>query len=212
MCRCRQRSGEAQPACGSFENLGRIRRHAGRVAPGQIAQALFTCQIECRISIRHGRRETKVRIPFNGSRGVAMAHCLAPLIFVATTALTRADATDDYVRSQMDKKRIPGLSLAVIRNGHVVKEAAYGKASLELNVPVTLNTSFPLASMTKIFTAAAIMQIVEERKIQLDEPVSQILNGLPAQWSAVTVRHCLAHTSGLPDVLTDDVNAINCER
>jgi CubicO group peptidase (beta-lactamase class C family) len=95
----------------------------------------------------------------------------------------------------------------VIRNGRVVKEAAYGKASLELNVPVTPDTSFPLASMTKIFTATAIMQLVEEGKISLDEPVSQILSELPTPWSAVTIRHCLSHTSGLPDVLTDDVNA-----
>jgi CubicO group peptidase (beta-lactamase class C family) len=95
---------------------------------------------------------------------------LAPFILVATVSVTRADATDDYVRSQMVKKRIPGLSLAVIRNGRVVKEAAYGKASLELNVPVTLDTSFPLASMTKIFTATAIMQLVEEGKISLGEP------------------------------------------
>lgn len=134
------------------------------------------------------------------------ALCLASLILMSAPAVARADATDDYVRSQMAKKRIPGLSLAVIRDGRVVKEAAYGKASLELNVPVTLDTSFPLASMTKIFTAAAVMQLVEDGKITLDEPVAQVLNQLPTQWSAVTIRHCLSHTSGLPDVLTDDVN------
>src|ERR1700733_2724129 len=60
--------------------------------------------------------------------------------------------------------------------------------------------------MTKIFTAAAVMQLVQEGRISLDEPVTQILTQLPTQWSAVTIRHCLSHTSGLPDVLTDDVN------
>ena len=138
---------------------------------------------------------------------IAMALSLIAFVLLATVSVARADGTDDYVRSQMEKKRIPGLSLAVIRNGHVVKEAAYGKASLELNVPVTLETSFPLASMTKIFTAVAVMELVEEGKISLDEPISQLLAQLPSQWSAVTVRHCLSHTSGLPDVLTDDVNA-----
>jgi D-alanyl-D-alanine carboxypeptidase len=137
---------------------------------------------------------------------MATALSLAPFILITTVAVTRADATDDYVYTQMENKKIPGLSLAVIRDGHVVKEAAYGKASLELNVPTTLDTSYPLASMTKIFTAAAIMQLVEEGRISLDEPVTQILTQLPIQWSAVTVRHCLSHTSGLPDVLTDDVN------
>jgi CubicO group peptidase (beta-lactamase class C family) len=124
----------------------------------------------------------------------------------ASSTVAYADATDDYVRGRMAEKHIPGLALAVLRDGKVVKEAAYGKASLELNVPITLDTSFPLASMTKTFTAAAIMQLVEEGRISLDEPVIQILTGLPPQWSAVTIRHCLSHTSGLPDVLTDDIN------
>jgi CubicO group peptidase (beta-lactamase class C family) len=137
---------------------------------------------------------------------MAAALWLASFVLTTAVAVTHADVTDDYVHSQMEKKKIPGLSLAVIRNGRVIKEAAYGKASLELNVPITLDTSFPLASMTKIFTAAAVMQLVEEGKISLDEPVTQILTELPPQWSAVTVRHCLSHTSGLPDVLTDDVN------
>jgi len=137
---------------------------------------------------------------------MAAALGLAPFILLTTVTVTRADATDDYVHRQMENKKIPGLVLAVIRDGHVVKEAAYGKASLELNVPTTLDTSFSLASMTKIFTAAAIMQLVQEGRISLDEPVTQILTQLPAQWSAVTIRHCLSHTSGLPDVLTDDVN------
>jgi len=130
-----------------------------------------------------------------------------PLVVVVAVGVVRADATDDYVHRQMEEKKIPGLSLAVIRNGRVVKEAAYGKASIELNVPVTLDTSFPLASMTKIFTASAVMQLVQEGRISLDEPVIQILPQLPSTWSAVTIRHCLSHTSGLPDVLTDDVNA-----
>jgi D-alanyl-D-alanine carboxypeptidase len=138
---------------------------------------------------------------------MAAALRLAPFILVTTVGVTRADATDDYVHRQMEKKKIPGLTIAVIRDGHVVKEAAYGKASLELNVPTTLDTSFHLASMTKIFTAAAIMQLVQEGRISLDEPVTQILAQLSTQWSAVTIRHCLSHTSGLPDVLTDDVNA-----
>jgi D-alanyl-D-alanine carboxypeptidase len=137
----------------------------------------------------------------------AAALWLAPIILITTVSVTRADATDDYVHRQMEKRRIPGLVIAVIRDGHVVKEAAYGKASLELNVPATLDTTFHLASMTKIFTAAATMQLVEEGRISLDEPVTQILSQLPMQWSAVTIRQCLSHTSGLPDVLTDDVNA-----
>jgi D-alanyl-D-alanine carboxypeptidase len=138
----------------------------------------------------------------------AAALWLAPFILITTVSVTRADATDDYVHRQMEKRKIPGLVIAVIRDGHVIKEVAYGKASLELNVPTTLDTSYTLASMTKIFTAAAVMQLVQEGRISLDEPITQILTQLPSQWSAVTIRHCLSHTSGLPDVITDDINVL----
>ena len=127
----------------------------------------------------------------------------------AATASTeaRADPVDDYIAVKMAEKSIPGLALAVIRNDRVIKEKAYGYASLELKVPVTLDTSFPLASTTKIVTAAAIMQMVEQGKITLDEPVSRIVPGLPATWSKVTVRHCLSHTTGLPYATEDEINA-----
>ena len=131
---------------------------------------------------------------------------LAPFILISTVSVTRADATDDYVHRQMEEKKIPGLALAVIRDGRVVKEAAYGKASLELNVPMTLDTSFYWQSIAKVFTAAAIMQLVEEGRLSLDEPVTQILTQLPSQWAAVTIRQCLSHTSGLPDLFTDALN------
>jgi CubicO group peptidase (beta-lactamase class C family) len=108
---------------------------------------------------------------------MATALWLAPCVLLTAVTVTHADTTDDYVHSQMAKKKIPGLSVAVIRDGHVVKEAAYGKASLELNVPATLDTSYPLASMTKIFTAAAVMQLVQEERISLYEPVMRFNSG-----------------------------------
>jgi D-alanyl-D-alanine carboxypeptidase len=137
---------------------------------------------------------------------MAAALLLAPFILITSVSVTLADTTDDYVHRQMEEKKIPGLALAVIRNGRVVKEAAYGKASLELDVPITLDTSFYWQSIAKVFTATAIMQLVEEGRISLDEPVTQILTQLPTQWSAVTIRQCLSHTSGLPDVFTDALN------
>ena len=108
----------------------------------------------------------------------------------------------------MSKRKIPGLSLAVIRDDKVLKEAAYGAASVELGAPATLDTSYPLASMTKIFTAATIMQLVESGRISLDDSVTKLLPELPAKSSRVTIRHCLSHTSGLPDILTDGINGI----
>lgn len=138
---------------------------------------------------------------------------LAPLWVALATwptvnSIAQADGIDDYVRSEMSKRKIPGLSLAVIRDDKVLKEAAYGAASVELGAPATLDTSYPLASMTKIFTAATIMQLVESGRISLDDSVTKLLPELPAKSSRVTIRHCLSHTSGLPDILTDGINGI----
>jgi len=116
------------------------------------------------------------------------------------------DKIDSLILKEMAGKKIPALSIAVIKNNKVIKESAYGLASIELNVPATLNTSYSLASMTKIFTASAVMLLVQDGKISLDESITKVLPQLPANWSNVTIRHCLSHTSGLPDVITDDVN------
>ena len=138
---------------------------------------------------------------------LASAQLAAILMIAASGQLARADAVDDYIAAKMKEKSIPGLALAVIRDGHVLKEQAYGYASLELKVPVTLETSFSLASTTKVFTTVAIMQLVEQKKLTLDTPVSQMISGLPAAWSKVTVRHCLSHTTGLPYATEDEINA-----
>ena len=72
---------------------------------------------------------------------------------------------DDYVNSEMETQRIPGLSLAVVREGKIVHTNGYGKASLELDVPATASTLYGLGSICKQFTAAAIMLLVEEGKL-----------------------------------------------
>jgi CubicO group peptidase (beta-lactamase class C family) len=131
---------------------------------------------------------------------------LALLGIAMAPAAVRADPVDNYIAAKMAEKSIPGLALAVIRDGHVIKEKAYGYANLELQAPVTLQTSFPWASTTKVFTAVALMQMVEQGKITLDQPVSTIVPGLPASWSKVTIRHCLSHTTGLPYAVEDQIN------
>jgi len=110
-----------------------------------------------------------------------------------------ADLVDDYVAAQMRRQQVPGLSLAVVQDGRVVKQQGYGFADLELKVPVTPETVFEIGSITKQFVAAAVMTLVEQGKINLDEPASRYLSDLPPAWHAVTVRQLLTHTSGIPD-------------
>ena len=116
---------------------------------------------------------------------------------------TRADEVDDYVKTQMNQQHIPGLALAVVKNGHIEKSAGYGLANVELNVPVRTDTVFQIQSITKTFTASAVMLLVEEGKIGLDDKITKHLDGLPESWKEITVRHLLSHTSGIKDFINE---------
>jgi len=118
-----------------------------------------------------------------------------------------ADPVDEYVKAQMERRKIPGLSLAVVQRGQVVKLQGYGLASVELDAPVTPDTVFELASVTKQFTAAAVMKLVEAGKVALDDPIAKYLDDVPPAWSAITVRHLLTQTAGLAS-LTDGFAAL----
>ena len=111
----------------------------------------------------------------------------------------RADAIDDYVQAQMQRQHVPGVALGVVLKGKFVKEKGYGLADVERNVPVTTDTVFEIGSITKQFTATAIMLLVDGGKISLDDKISRYRDGLPEAWRAVTIRQLLSHTSGIPD-------------
>lgn len=109
-----------------------------------------------------------------------------------------ADEVDDIVSSHIQEKGIPGLSLGIVRDGVLVKEAGYGLADLELEAPAKADTIYEIGSITKMFTATAVLMLVEEGKIDLDAPICTYLDDLPEPWRAVTVRQLLTHTSGIP--------------
>jgi len=113
---------------------------------------------------------------------------------------------DDYVQAQMQKQRIPGLSLAVLKNGELVQANGYGLANVELNVPATADTIYQSGSVGKQFTATAVMMLVEEGSIGLDVPLSKYFSDAPELWKDITVRHLLTHTSGIKDYSQKDVN------
>jgi D-alanyl-D-alanine carboxypeptidase len=121
----------------------------------------------------------------------------------AVDARAQADKVDEYIEAEMLKQHIPGLSLAVVQGGKVVKSKGYGLANIELNVPATPGTVYQLQSITKSFVACGIMLLVEDGKLGLDDKITNYLSGLPQAWSGVTVRHLLAHTSGIPNFIGD---------
>lgn len=106
---------------------------------------------------------------------------------------------DAAVEAQRTAQKIPGVSLAVCRDGKLVKATGYGLANVELDVPVTPETIFQTGSVGKQFTSMAIMMLVEEGKIGLDDKLTKYIPESPAAWNEVTIRQLLTHTSGIAD-------------
>ena len=119
------------------------------------------------------------------------------IIVTLFSGLACADKVDDFIQAEMKRQKIPGLSLAVLKNGKILKAKGYGFANVEWNVPATPETVYQLASITKCFTATAVMQLVEDGKLSLKDNISAYLPDLPKTWSEVTVWHLLTHSSGI---------------
>lgn len=111
----------------------------------------------------------------------------------------QADEVDDLVRAELKRQNIPGISIAVVREGKIIKEAGYGQANIEHEVPAKPETIYQSGSVGKQFTAGLVMLLVEDGKISLDDPISKHLPKAPEAWKEITVRHLLTHTSGLGD-------------
>ncbi len=147
-------------------------------------------------------------MPFGNCRalaGIAALLMLLPCVSMAVDAPDNANAqARRFIQDTMQRERIPGLQLAVIRDGQVVLSESYGFANVENKVPVTNRTLFPINSATKSFTGVAIMQLVEAGQVDLDAPASRYLDDLPVAWQGIRVRQLLGHTSGLPDIVDAD--------
>jgi CubicO group peptidase (beta-lactamase class C family) len=113
---------------------------------------------------------------------------------------------DQLVRDHMARYRIPGLSAAISRQGTVIHAAGYGFANLEHQVPATVDTIFQTASVGKQFTAALILLLSERGLVNIDQAIAPYFNSSPPGWSAVTIRHLLTHTSGVPDAGYEQLN------
>ncbi|HEV2615510.1 MAG TPA: serine hydrolase domain-containing protein [Candidatus Acidoferrales bacterium] len=128
---------------------------------------------------------------------LSVGFCAASVACAQTPGASRADKVDAYVLQSMHEQKIPGLALAVVRDGKIVKAKGYGLADIELNVPVMPQTVFESGSIGKQFAATAVMMLVEERKIGLDDKITKYFPDEPATWRDITVRNLLSHTSGI---------------
>jgi CubicO group peptidase (beta-lactamase class C family) len=122
--------------------------------------------------------------------GIGTSHAQSP----ATTS-----AVTEYVKAEMQRQHIPGLSLLVVKADTIVRAEGFGLSNVELQVPVKPETIFQSGSVGKQFTATAVMMLVEQGKIGLDDPLTKYFADAPAAWKEVTVRELLSHTAGFGD-------------
>ena len=131
-------------------------------------------------------------------------HAAALLVGALATSAARAQDTralvhyvDSVAGAAVAEHRTAGVSVAVVKNGRTILAKGYGFADLENDVPATPETVYRIGSITKQFTSAAIIRLMEQGKLSLDDTLQKFLPDFPAQGNRVTVRHLLNHTSGI---------------
>jgi CubicO group peptidase (beta-lactamase class C family) len=132
---------------------------------------------------------------------IALLVCVSP---AAAQTPASIDSVDRFIRSELTRQHIPGMSVAVLRGDSVVLARGYGLANVERRVPATDSTVYAVGSVSKQFTAAAIVLLSQQGRLRLDDPITRYLPEGLAVWSGVTIRHLLTHTSGIPQDTTLD--------
>ena len=121
----------------------------------------------------------------------------APVAATAAPPAGYARGADGVIKAYVDPGVFSG-SVLVAKDGKPVFRKAYGLADREWNVANTPETRFRLGSITKQFTATAILQLAEQGKLSVDDPISKYYPAAPAAWAPITLKHLLTHTSGIP--------------
>ncbi|MEO1451284.1 MAG: serine hydrolase domain-containing protein [Bacteroidota bacterium] len=147
---------------------------------------------------------------------VAALPFILPFIFMLMSGpvafsqvLAASELSDEQVRAELDafvegitqQCGIPGISMAVIKNGTVLYRRNHGFANLEHEVPISNHSIFPLYSLTKPIVSVSIFQLIESGKLSLEDAISTYLDSLPQSWQQIKIKHLLSHSSGLADMV-----------
>lgn len=132
-----------------------------------------------------------------------MLHNLLPNLLLgcalAAGPQSLSERIDVYVQNEMSVRGVPATAVAVVRSGEIVHAKAYGTADVELSVPADTRTVFELLSVSKQFTAAAVLLLERDGKLALEDELARHVDGLPTSWRKITILQLLSHTSGIPD-------------
>jgi CubicO group peptidase (beta-lactamase class C family) len=168
-------------------------RHDGQVVP-------FTFDSYALLDVPMGKGELKIRVTVDD------------YFWTYTVGIMRRaqlyeleQFADDYVAEHLDDFDGPGVAIGLMGPEGVLFEKSYGMANIEESIPIASNTPFNLASVSKQFTATAVMILYEEGSVHPDDLVADYFPEAPLSWidGGMTVHHLLTHQSGIPDHLSD---------
>ena len=159
--------------------------------------------------------EIRMRIKFNPVNRFIILVALCLFVFQSASAQNATAPSarqitakvDEYMKSAVEVERFSG-SILMARDGQAIISKSYGMANVELDVPNTPNTVFRLASITKQFTATAIMMLQERGKLNVNDPFCKYLTDCPAAWQPITIRHLLTMTSGIPGATVIEIGPL----
>lgn len=120
------------------------------------------------------------------------------LLFQPALQYAQSDA-HAVIKDQIVSKKVPGMAFLIARNGKIIQEGYYGKANLEVETDVDEKSVFAIASMSKTYTAAAILIMAERGLLSLDDTIHKYIPEAPDAWKRITIKHLLTHSSGLID-------------
>lgn len=117
-----------------------------------------------------------------------------------TKVLLNSDI-DKYISQIQNRYVIPGISVAVIKNGMIIHRKNYGVANIENNIPVSDKSIFRIYSLTKLIIATGTFQLIEQGRLSLEDSVSKYIHVLPTAWNSIQIKNLLTQSSGLPDIV-----------
>ena len=134
----------------------------------------------------------------------------------ATAQLADSVAVDRYVRAEMDRQHIIGLAVAVVKSGRVAHARGFGFADRDRQILATPTTVFKIGSVSKQFLATGIMLLVQDGRVNVNDPVKKYLQDAPNSWRPIMIHNLLEHTSGIlregpafnPNIRQPDINVI----
>jgi D-alanyl-D-alanine carboxypeptidase len=128
-----------------------------------------------------------------------MCFLLGLIALLCSHSAAQADALDDAVTTEMSRQSIPGLAMAIVKDGKIVRIQGYGKATLEHAVAVMPDTVFQAGSTAKQFTAIAMLMLERDGKLKLSDKLSVYFPDTPKAWGDIELGHLLSHVGGIKD-------------